>query len=104
MNIDTHSIHSILKNNNVQIINEHKIVSQKISKPVIMLSLANEELQTFPSLAEAARYLIENKLTGCCFTTIRHHLSEVCNGKEKLRQNSNGSLLIRNIRRKKNET
>jgi hypothetical protein len=40
-------------------------------------------LQTFPSTAAAAHYLIDNKLTNCKYTTIRYHITEVCNQKRQ---------------------
>ena len=57
--------------------------SKRLAKPVNMYTLSREFLNTFPSMAHAARYLIENNLTNCCLKTIRYHISEVCNGKRK---------------------
>lgn len=40
-------------------------------------------IRSFPSINDAAKYLIENNLTGCKQSTIRTHISEVCRGKRK---------------------
>ena len=48
-----------------------------------MYTKDNQYVKTFDSLANAARYLIENNLTNCKFTTIRTHISEASRGKRK---------------------
>ena len=50
----------------------------------------NSIIRGFPSMADAARYLIDNQLTNCKMTTIRYHISEVCNGKERPLLGTNG--------------
>lgn len=52
-------------------------------KTVKMLNKDNELIKIFPSMADAAQYLIDNGLTKCKKTTIRYHISEVCQGKRK---------------------
>lgn len=48
-----------------------------------MFDLNDNYIQTFPSSHEAARYMVENGLTGCKHSTIRQHISEVCKGRRK---------------------
>lgn len=43
----------------------------------------NTFLKTFPSVNAAAKYMVENNLTGCKMTTIKQHITEVCIGKRK---------------------
>ena len=58
-------------------------MKEKTSIPVHMYSLNNDYIQTFASSHEAARYMIDNKLTNCKHSTIRQHISEVCKGRRK---------------------
>ena len=83
LEIHPDTISNILKVNNVPIKSSQEITKETKSKIVHMYSLENELLKTFPSTAEAARYLINNDLTHCKFTTIRYHISEVCNSKRR---------------------
>lgn len=53
------------------------------SKTVKMLNKDNKLIKVFPSMADAAQYLIDNDFTKCKKTTIRYHISEVCQGKRK---------------------
>ena len=48
-----------------------------------MYSKDENYIQSFPTMRDAGRYLIENKLTNCKLTTIRQHISEVCRGIRK---------------------
>ena len=48
-----------------------------------MLDKNDNLIQIFSSMADAAQYLIDNELTKCKKTTIRYHISEVCQGKRK---------------------
>lgn len=52
-------------------------------KTVKMLNKDNELIRVFSSMADAAQYLIDNGFTKCKKTTIRYHISEVCQGKRK---------------------
>jgi len=83
LNICVDSVHNILKLKNIDIIPSSKINAEKNRKIVKMYSLSDEYIQSFASAADAARYLINNNLTKCKFTTIRYHISEVCNLKRK---------------------
>lgn len=77
------SVHDILIEQQVDIISSDMINQEKFGKPVEMYSLKYEYLRTFPSLRDAAQYLINSNQTNCKLTTIRTHISEVCHGKRK---------------------
>ena len=83
LNISKNSVHNILTAKNINIYSSSEINSKQFGKMIKMYSLNDEYIQTFPSAAEAARYLINNNKTKCKFTTIRYHISEVCNLKRK---------------------
>lgn len=84
MNIHVDSVRAILQQNNIPIRSSSEINKGKYSKPVGMYDKkTNAFIQAFPSMAEAARYLIANHLTNCKFSTIRYHISEVCSGKAR---------------------
>ena len=65
-----------------QIINDvnGKIYIGKITN---MYSLEGDYIRSFSSTNEAARFMVENKLTGCKQTTIKQHITEVCTGRRK---------------------
>ena len=77
------TVSSILHSRGVNVKSTQDIIRERESKMVSMFSLNDEYIRTFPSTQEAARYMIENKLTGCKPSTIRTHISEVCRGKRK---------------------
>lgn len=83
LSISVDSVYNILKENKIDIKSSQQIMKELSSKIVNMYDKNGNYIQTFASAADAARYLIENKLTRCKFTTIRYHISEVCNGKRK---------------------
>lgn len=84
LNISPDSVHNILKENNIEIKSGAEISKEKNSMSVFMIDKKdNSIIRGFPSMADAARYLIDNQLTNCKMTTIRYHISEVCNGKRK---------------------
>lgn len=77
------SVLNILKRNNIEIVSSQEINRKTNGKTVVMLSLDDKPIQEFVNMADAARYLIDNHFTNCKYTTIRYHISEVCNGKRK---------------------
>ena len=77
------TVKKILDNNHIPIISSQEIAKQKYSIAVDMLTLGGEYLQTFYSLNEAARYMVDKQLTGCKLTTIKQHINEVCRGRRK---------------------
>lgn len=84
MGISVDSVAAILKQNNEYIYSSEEINKNKYGQAVKMYDKkTNDFLQCFASMGDAARYLIENNLTNCKFSTIRYHISEVCNGKRQ---------------------
>ena len=83
LNICADTVHNILVTNKIQIKSSQEILKEVASVPVHMYNLQNEYIRTFASSHEAARYMIENNLTGCKHSTIRQHISEVCKGRRK---------------------
>ena len=82
LNINPDSVSFILHQNNEPINSCQDIQTKKYGKVVNMYSLKGEYLQTFPSVG-AARYMVENNLTGCKHTTIKQHITEVCTGRRQ---------------------
>ena len=84
MNISTDAVAYILKQRHIPIKTTQDISREKFGKPVSCIDKTTKEvIKTFPSIAEASKWLISNNLTGCKFTTIRTHISEVMRGKRK---------------------
>ena len=83
LNISPDSVSFILHQNNESINSCQDIQTKKYGKVVNMYSLKGEYLQTFPSVGAAARYMVENNLTGCKHTTIKQHITEVCTGRRQ---------------------
>ena len=83
LNINQDTISKILKIRKEYIYTNKEILTKKYGKSVNMYTLDGTYLQSFPSLAAAGQYLIDNNLTNCKLTTIRYHISEVCQGKRK---------------------
>ena len=83
LNIDKTSVHNILTERKINIRTSTEVLQEKCSIPVHMFDLQNNYIQTFVSSHEAARYMIDNNLTGCKHSTIRQHISEVCKGRRK---------------------
>lgn len=83
LNIHPDSVHNILKDKQIQIKSNGDVVKEKLGKIVHMYLKDENYIQSFPTMRDAGRYLIENKLTNCKLTTIRQHISEVCRGIRK---------------------
>ena len=84
MNISPDAVAYILKQRHIPIKSTQDISRDNFSKTVSCIDKQTKEvIKTFPSIAEASRWLIDNNLTGCKFTTIRTHISEVMRGKRK---------------------
>lgn len=84
MNISPDAVAYILKQRHIPIKSTQDISRDNFSKTVSCIDKQTKEvIKTFPSIAEASRWLINNNLTGCKFTTIRTHISEVMRGKRK---------------------
>lgn len=80
LNISRDSVSIILKARNQKILTSSEVCVRSYGKLVNMYDLANNYLRTFPSINEAARYMVANNLTGCKRTTIKQHITEVCRG------------------------
>jgi len=65
------SISNILKINNIPIKSSQVIQKERTGKITNMYSLEGEFLHSFKSTHEAARYMVENKLTNCKQSTIK---------------------------------
>lgn len=83
LGISSDSVSNILHANNISIITSSEVIQKKYGKVVNMYDLQNTFLKTFPSVNAAAKYMVENNLTGCKMTTIKQHITEVCIGKRK---------------------
>lgn len=83
LGISSDSVSNVLCANNISIITSSEVIQKKYGKVVNMYDLQNTFLKTFPSVNAAAKYMVENNLTGCKMTTIKQHITEVCIGKRK---------------------
>lgn len=83
LSISKDSVSMILHSHNIPIISCKDVLTQKFGKIVNMYDLNGEYIQSFPSVNEAARYMVNNKLTGCKHTTIKQHITEVCTGRRQ---------------------
>lgn len=83
LGISSDSVSNVLRANNISIITSSDVIQKKYGKVVNMYDLQNTFLKTFPSVNAAAKYMVENNLTGCKMTTIKQHITEVCMGKRK---------------------
>lgn len=83
LGISSDSVLNVLRANNISIITSSDVIQKKYGKVVNMYDLQNTFLKTFPSVNAAAKYMVENNLTGCKMTTIKQHITEVCMGKRK---------------------
>lgn len=84
LSISRDSVSNILKLRNEKILSPQEIMKERYARPIFMYDKESGELiNTFPTIRDAAEYLIDNNLTGCKYSTIRYHISEVCRGKRK---------------------
>ena len=83
LGISSDSVSNVLRANDISIITSSEVIQKKYGKVVNMYDLQNTFLKTFPSVNAAAKYMVENNLTGCKMTTIKQHITEVCMGKRK---------------------
>ena len=83
LGISVDTVSNVLHQNNVDILDNKAIHTKLYGKVTNMYSLDGDFLRSFPSTNEAARYMVENGLTGCKHTTIKQHITEVCTGKRK---------------------
>ena len=83
LNISLKSVSNILKQRNININSVNQINLIKYGKVVNMYDLDGNFIQSFPSVNAAAAFMVNNKLTGCKKTTIKQHITEVCNNRRK---------------------
>lgn len=83
LGISADSVSNILHTNNILVVTSSDVIQKKYGKVVNMYDLEDSFLRTFPSVNAAAKYMIENHLTGCKMTTIKQHITEVCSGRRK---------------------
>lgn len=83
LNIDTHSVSAILHNNQITVPAAWEASSKSNKKIVNMYDLQDNFIKSFASATDAANYLVENNLVNCQASTVRGHISSVCNGKRK---------------------
>lgn len=83
LNICDTTVREILLAKKEKIYSSQEIIRFNYGKIVDMYNLKEEYLRSFPTLHAAADFMIENKLTRCKHSTIRTHISEVCNNKRK---------------------
>lgn len=83
LNISKDSVKTALKVKEERIRTCQEVATDKYGKMVNMYNLNGDYIITFASIAEAARYLIDNGFTNCKFTTIRFHITEACRGDRK---------------------
>ena len=82
ISIDT--VHTVLVSNHIHIKSSADINKENASKLVKMYSLNEEYIQTFSSLKDAARYIVNNQLTSSSnISGISTHIRDVANGKRK---------------------
>lgn len=83
LNISPDSVSKVLHQNNVPIFSIKEVQTKNFGKIINMYSLDDIFIQSFPSVNEAARFMVKNNLTGCKHTTIKQHITEVCSGRRK---------------------
>ena len=83
LGVSVDSISNILHTNNISVATSSEVIQKKYGKIVNMYDLEDNFLRAFPSVNAAAKYMVENHLTGCKMTTIKQHITEVCLGKRK---------------------
>ena len=76
-------MHNILELRKQKIYSQKEIAQATVSKCVDMFDLSNNYLRSFKSIWEAAKFMVDNKLTSCKTSTIKQHISEVCKGRRK---------------------
>ena len=83
LNISTDSVQHILKIYNIKIKDSNDICRLLFGKKINMLDKNNLYLQSFDTISDAAKYLKINNYSTGKESTIRTHISEVCQKKRK---------------------
>lgn len=93
LNVCPDSVRKILKERNIPIKSSADVNKDKCGKPVNMYDENGKFIQSFKTISDAARFLIDNKYSNCKLSTIRYHISEVCSGKRKSAANFKWSFI-----------
>ena len=93
LNVCPDSVRKILKERNIPIKSSADVNKDKCGKPVNMYDKNGKFIQSFKTISDAARFLIDNKYSNCKLSTIRYHISEVCSGKRKSAANFKWSFI-----------
>lgn len=83
LKICTDSVRFILKEKQIPILSSSVVSKSQYGKKVDMMTKQKEYLQTFNTLKDAAKFLIENHYSNCKINTLATHISEVCRNKRK---------------------
>lgn len=83
LNISSDAVSMILHSNNISVLTAQEAVSKANKKIINMYDLEGNFIKSFASATDAAKYLVENNLVNCQASTVRGHISSVCNGKRK---------------------
>lgn len=83
MQISVDTVHNVLAQNNIKLLTLQEVQTALTGKQVEMYDKDGKFLNSFQTLKDAGRYLIENKKTKCKLSTASTHISEVCRGKRK---------------------
>ena len=83
LGIHSKTVKYILEIKNIPTVDSNDIMINQYGKIVNMYDLSHKYIQSFSTLHDAARYMINNHLTNCKLSTIITHISEVCRGKRK---------------------
>ena len=83
LNICVDTVTKVLSERNIEILNCIEVMRKKTSKPIVQISLTDEEIQSFPSLAAAAEFLVNHDLAKGDITGVRSHIRDVAVGKRK---------------------
>jgi len=80
LNIDAGHISTVLRIKSIPL----SPAGQALGIKIAMLTLDNEIIKVFPTLSDAARYLIQENLASGVISSIRTHIKEVADGKRKI--------------------
>ena len=93
LNVCPDSVRKILKERNIPIKSSADVNKDKCGKSVNMYNKNGKFIQSFKTISDAARFLIDNKYSNCKLSTIRYHISEVCSGKRESAANFKWSFI-----------
>ena len=83
LNICDDTVTKVLLERSIEILDCIEVMKKKTSKPIVQISLTDEEIQSFPSLTAAAEFLISHNLTKGNIAGVKSHIRDVAVGKRK---------------------